>query len=77
VCEYTCGDVNEDTSVNIKDITDLIKYKYKGGTAPVPHECVGDANNDDAVNIKDITYLIKYKYKGGDAPDWQCCLPTW
>jgi hypothetical protein len=72
-----CGDVNEDGAINIKDITYLIKYKYKGGPAPIPLECVGDVNNDDSINIKDITDLIKYKYKGGSAPDENCCNPVW
>jgi hypothetical protein len=72
-----CGDVNEDDAINIKDITYLIKYKYKGGAAPIPYECVGDVNKDASVNIKDITYLIKYKYKGGGPPDAACCSPVW
>jgi hypothetical protein len=72
-----CGDVNDDGTINIKDITDLIKYKYKGGSAPAPYECTGDVNNDVVVNIKDITYLIKYKYKGGGVPDENCCNPVW
>jgi PKD repeat protein len=72
-----CGDVNEDEAVNIKDITNLIKYKYKGGPAPQPNECLGDVNNDDVINIKDITYLIKYKYKGGSLPSAYCCNPVW
>jgi hypothetical protein len=72
-----CGDSNEDGAINIKDITYLIKYKYKGGAAPIPYICVGDVNNDDSVNIKDITDLIKYKYKGGDPPDPNCCNPVW
>jgi hypothetical protein len=62
------GDANGDGVVNIKDITYLIKYKYKGGDSPLYWEKTGDANNDGTVNIKDITYLIKYKYKGGDEP---------
>jgi hypothetical protein len=76
-CDLICGDVNLDETVNIKDITDLIKYKYKGGSGPNPHECIGDVNNDDVVNIKDITGLIKYKYKGGVSPDEYCCFPLW
>jgi hypothetical protein len=76
-CEYICGDVNKDEVINIKDITYLIKYKYKGGSSPDPIECIGDVNNDDAVNIKDITDLIKYKYKGGDPPVEYCCNPVW
>jgi hypothetical protein len=77
VTESYCGDVNDDESVNIKDITDLIKFKYKGGSAPQPNECMGDVNGDTVVNIKDITYLIKYKYKGGAKPVYSCCTPIW
>jgi CubicO group peptidase (beta-lactamase class C family) len=73
VCEFVCGDVNNDDVVNIKDITYLIKFKYKSGVAPVPNDCVGDVNGDFLVNIKDITDLIKYKYKGGNAPAENCC----
>jgi hypothetical protein len=75
VIESICGDVNDDESINIKDITDLIKYKYKDGATPQPYECLGDVNADISVNIKDITYLIKYKYKGGNAPEGNCCNP--
>jgi hypothetical protein len=72
-CDALCGDINGDWIINIKDITDLIKYKYKGGTPPVPFECAGDVNLDYAINIKDITYLIKFKYKDGAEPDESCC----
>jgi uncharacterized protein (DUF362 family) len=66
--EYICGDVNNDATVNIKDITFLIKYKYKDGDAPL-YINSGDVNSDGSINIKDITYLIKYKYKEGPVPD--------
>jgi hypothetical protein len=64
---FLCGDVNASGSVNLKDITYLIKFKYKGGPEPMPFES-GDVNSDSSINIKDITYLIRYKYKGGDEP---------
>jgi hypothetical protein len=63
-----CGDVNCDNSINIKDITYLIKYKYKGGEEPCGGFYRGDVNSDGSINIKDITYLIKYKYKDGPEP---------
>jgi hypothetical protein len=61
------GDANNDGTVNIKDITFVIKFKYKSGDAP---ECMNEADTQDdgTINIKDITNLIKFKYKGGDAP---------
>jgi hypothetical protein len=61
------GDANDNGLVNIQDITFLINYLYKQGTAPYP-VIAGDANCDGTVNIKDITYLINYLYKQGPAP---------
>jgi hypothetical protein len=71
--DFLCGDVNDDFTINIQDITYLIKYKYKNGISPIPHECIGDVNADLSINIKDITSLIKYKYKDGDSPGENCC----
>ncbi len=65
---YKCGDANNDSTVNILDITFLINYLYKGGPAPEFLEAC-NANGDDAVNILDITYLIAYLYKGGPKPE--------
>jgi hypothetical protein len=64
---YVCGDANKDKIVNIKDITYLINFLYKGGLAPDPMQA-GDANGDGIVNIRDVTYLINYLYKGGPIP---------
>lgn len=62
-----CGDANGDGIVNILDITFLVSYLYKGGTAPSPLSN-GDANGSGAINLLDVTYLITYLYKGGPAP---------
>jgi hypothetical protein len=67
IMDYLAGDANNDEIINIKDISFLIKFKYKGGPAPDPYEA-GDADGNIIVNIKDITYLIKYKYKDGPKP---------
>jgi beta propeller repeat protein len=66
--EYVCGDANGDEAVNILDITFLISYLYKGGSAPDPLEAA-DVNNSGNVNILDITYLIAYLYMGGPEPE--------
>jgi len=66
------GDVNCDSSVNIVDITYLIRYLYQGGPEPCPFLLAGDMNCDTAVNIVDITYLIAYMYQGGPPPQ-DCC----
>jgi len=60
------GDANHDGIINIKDITFLINYLYKGGPAPLQYE--GDVDSDGIINIRDITYLINYLYRGGPPP---------
>ncbi len=67
-CEWLCGDVNNDGTVNIFDITFIISYLYLGGPAPVSLESA-DVNHDGQVNIFDITYLISYLYLDGAPPD--------
>jgi len=67
ICEYLCGDANNDGTVNILDITFLISFLYKEG--PVPEsDWASDPNGDGTVNILDITSLISYLYKDGSAP---------
>jgi parallel beta-helix repeat protein len=64
---YYNGDATHDDIINIKDITYIIKYKYKDGPPPEPLNSA-DADCNLIINIKDITYLIKYKYKDGSSP---------
>jgi len=61
------GDANNDESRNLLDITFLISYLYKSGSAPLYPEHA-DADGNAIINLLDITYLIKYLYKGGPAP---------
>jgi hypothetical protein len=66
-CDYICGDVNNDTNINLLDITYLINYIYRGGAPPLfPNSA--NVNNDAHINILDITYLINYVYRGGPDP---------
>ncbi len=70
-CDCEPGNANNDVTINIFDITYLISYLYKGGSAPAPYEiCSGDPNGIDpcVCNIFDITYLISFLYKGGPVP---------
>ncbi len=64
---YLCGDADNNSTVNILDITFLIAYLYKDGPAPESH-WAADPNGSDTINILDITYLIAYLYKDGPAP---------
>jgi len=65
---YTCGDVNDDGSIDILDILDLIDFKFKDGPAPVSMNAA-DVNADGEVNLLDIIYMIDYKFKDGPAPN--------
>jgi len=67
-CEWACGDVNDDGTINIFDITFMITYLYLGGPTPDPLESA-DVNHDLSVNIFDITYLISYLYMDGPSPE--------
>ncbi len=62
-----CGDVNDDSIINILDIIYLIDYKFRGGPEPAIMESA-DVNSDGIINILDIIYLIEYKFKGGAEP---------
>ena len=54
------GDVNQDESVNIADVTALIDILLSGGTPPAEADC----NQDESVNIGDVTALIDYLLTG-------------
>ena len=54
------GDVNQDGSVNIADVTELIDILLGGFEAPAEADC----NLDQNVNIADVTALIDYLLSG-------------
>lgn len=64
---FLCGDANGSLSVNLLDVTFLINYLYKDGTAPDPVEAA-DANGSGNINLLDVNYLINYLYKEGPEP---------
>jgi len=72
---FSVGDANNDSTINIFDITHLISYLYLSGDLPEPLEIAsGDVNCDCVVNIFDITYLISYLYLEGPPP---CSINDW
>jgi hypothetical protein len=75
--ELVCGDVTNDSIINVGDVVYLITYLYRSGSPPIPMTCVGDVNCDDIVNIGDVVYLITYLYRGGALPCPDCCNPPW
>ncbi len=64
---YVCGDAGGNGVVNALDVTYLINFLYKSGSAPIPVQA-GDANGNGALNALDVTYLINFLYKEGPLP---------
>jgi hypothetical protein len=54
---FTLGDVNEDGTVNIADVTRLIDYLLGDTTAPF-NATAADVNSNGDINIADVTALI-------------------
>ena len=63
------GDVNDDGSVNIADVTELIDLLLGGTSQALPVSA--DVNHDGSVNIADVTELIDYLLTG----IWQHDVP--
>ena len=69
-CENCCdlrGDINNDGSVDIGDLTYLVDYLFNGGPPP-PCLDEADVNGDGSVDISDLTYMVDYFFGGGPAP---------
>jgi len=62
--ELLRGDVNDDGSVTIADVTALIDYLL-GGDAAAVNIAAADCNNDTDVTIADVTALIDHLLGGG------------
>ena len=57
------GDVNDDQTVNISDVTALIDFLLSGNFDAINYDNA-DANLDGTVNIADVTALIDYLLSG-------------
>lgn len=62
-----CGDVDDDSHINIADITYLIAYIFHGGPAPVDLSA-GDVDLCGDIDSRDLTYLIAYMFQGSPQP---------
>ncbi len=62
------GDADCNKKIDVIDIVDLIKYKFKDGPPPVfmPEGC--DTQCDHGCDVLDILGLINYKFKDGPYP---------
>ena len=56
------GDVNDDNTVSIADVTALIDYLLSGNTTI--NADAADVNDDNNVTIADVTALIDYLLSG-------------
>ena len=63
----TPGDANNDSLVNVGDITFLINYLYKNGPKPCIPEAA-DGNASCLPEVGDVTTLVNYLFKQGPAP---------
>ncbi|UCD95388.1 MAG: hypothetical protein JSU69_04895 [Candidatus Zixiibacteriota bacterium] len=66
-CCVDPGDADDNSAINILDVTFIINYLYKNGPTPA---CVdqADADGNNSVNILDVTHIINYLYKNGPDP---------
>ena len=63
-----CGDAaSNDSSTNIIDITYLVYYIFKDGSAPATLSD-GNVDNTCRINVADVVYLHEYLFEGGPAP---------
>jgi Dockerin type I domain len=65
--QYRCGDVNNDGSFNVADLTHLISNIFNGTPIDDPIERA-DADGSGSVNISDVNYLIARIFSGGPPP---------
>ncbi len=57
---FLAGDINLDTSINIKDVTALQRYSAELETFNDEQVFLSDTNGDGVVNINDATHLQQY-----------------
>lgn len=64
---YTCGDVNNDSMIDIFDLIYLVNYIFMGGDAP-PEPDAADMDGYLGLNVADLKYLINFLYLSGPPP---------
>ena len=61
--DFIHGDVNNDSKVNISDVTALINYLLSNNDSAINLQAA-DTNQDGKINISDVTTLINYLLSG-------------
>jgi len=68
-----CGDVNNDSIVNVSDAIYIINYLFiPGSPVPLPL-CSADINGDGIVNISDVVTIVNYVFLGEPELVSTCC----
>jgi len=63
------GDVDDNMTVDLADLTRLIDYMFFNGPVPKYPESA-DVNSDGRHNIADVVFLVRYIFSGGPEPAW-------
>ncbi len=67
ITDYTCGDANNDGSINVSDAIWIANYVFIGGPEPDPFMS-GEVNCDGSLNVSDAVWIINYVFIGGNEP---------
>lgn len=66
-CCFDRGDADDNSEINVADLSYLVDYLFKGG--PEPNcSAEGDANGDGIILVDDLVLLVDYLFKGGLPP---------
>jgi hypothetical protein len=68
---YVCGDVDDNSRIDITDAVYLVTFIFGGGPAPDPI-LSGDVDCSDRVDITDAVYIVTYIFASGPAPCAAC-----
>ncbi len=63
------GDLDDNMTIDLADLTRLIDYMFFNGPAPKYPESA-DVNGDGRLNVADVVFLIRYLFSGGPEPSW-------
>ncbi len=61
------GDVNNDSTIDISDLVQLVGYFFNGGPAPSPID-LADIDCSSGVDISDIVLLVAFMFNSGAPP---------
>lgn len=60
------GDLTNDGTVDISDLSAIVDYLFFGGTAPDPY--AGNVDGLGGIDISDLSYLVDFLFFGGPPP---------